>query len=339
MSASGPSRFDSLVIVSFGGPERAEDVIPFLENVLRGRNVPRERMLAVAEHYYEMGGASPINAQNRELAKAIEALLDRSGPRLPVYFGNRNWHPFLSDTLAMMAADGRRRALALVTSAYSSYSGCRQYLENITEARRTVGPSAPEIEKLRVFYNHPAFVEAIVSRTRDALAQVDPSRRSATSLLFTAHSLPQSMATNCRYVTELEETSRLVANALELPSWRLAFQSRSGPPSQPWLEPDVSIALRKLTEQGERDVVIVPVGFLSDHVEVLFDLDVEARREADSLGINMVRAKTVGTHPAMIAMIRELILERIDSAQPPRALGCFGPSPNVCPVDCCLPRG
>ncbi|HEX3868917.1 MAG TPA: ferrochelatase [Pirellulales bacterium] len=335
MGSSELPPYDSLLVVSFGGPEGPADVIPFLENVLRGRNVPRERLLAVAEHYQTIGGASPINAHNRELIAGLEALLAQRGPKMPVYFGNRNWHPLLSETIAKMASDGRRRALGLVTSAYSSYSGCRQYLENIADARRAVGADAPQIEKLRAFYNHPGFIEATVARMKEAFDRIPLARRSQARIVFTAHSLPMSMASRCRYVAELEETCRLAAASFAPSAWQLAFQSRSGPPAQPWLEPDVGDALEALASHGVRDVVVVPVGFLSDHVEVLYDLDIEARQRAESMGMTMIRARTVGTHPAMVGMIRELILERLDPAQPRRSLGQFGPSVDMCALDCC----
>ncbi|MBI2827429.1 MAG: ferrochelatase [Planctomycetia bacterium] len=330
--------YDALLVVSFGGPERREDVIPFLENVVRGRNVPRARLLAVAEHYYHFGGSSPINDQNRQLVEAIEQELKRHGPSLPIYWGNRNWHPFLADTLRQMAADGVRRALALVTSAFSSYSGCRQYRENIEAARQQVGPMAPQVEKLRAFYNHPLFVEAIVDRAAAALAEIPADRRAAAQLLFTAHGLPQAMAATSRYEEQLREASRLVAKALPgSRAWRLVYQSRSGPPSQPWLEPDVRDALRELAGRGAPDVVVVPIGFLSDHLEVLYDLDVEARGVAEGLGLNMVRARTVGTHPRFVGMIRELVVERMEPGSERRACGTLGPSHDVCPDDCCPP--
>jgi protoporphyrin/coproporphyrin ferrochelatase len=327
--------YDAFLLVSFGGPEGPDDVMPFLENVLRGRNVPRERMLEVAEHYQHFGGVSPINAQNRELLAAIEKELNEHGPKLPVYWGNRNWHPLLPDTLARMKADGIRRAIALFTSAYSSYSGCRQYRENIAAAQQLVGEGAPQIDKLRVFFNHPGFVEPMVERTREALSQIEESRRSTARLLFTAHSIPLSMASNCRYETQLREASRLVARGVGHADWQLVYQSRSGPPTQPWLEPDVCDALEQLAAQGVTDVVVVPIGFISDHMEVLYDLDSEARDKARELGLHFVRAGTVGLHPRFVRMVRELIVERMEESPERPALGNLGPSHDVCPVDCC----
>ncbi|MEX0714385.1 MAG: ferrochelatase [Pirellulales bacterium] len=330
--------YDALLLVSFGGPEGPDDILPFLDNVLRARRVPPQRMLEVAEHYRRFGGVSPINEQNRWLIRALEAEFQRHGPRLPVYFGNRNWHPLIAEALTQMAADGVRRALAFCTSAYSSYSGCRQYRENIEDARTRIGPSTPRVDKLRVFYNHPGFVETMTDRVRDALAAIPGHRHAAAHLVFTAHSIPQAMAANCRYQSQLAESCRLVADALaesgpRLP-WKLVYQSRSGPPEQPWLEPDVRDYLGELAGRGVDDVVVVPIGFLSDHIEVLYDLDVEAAGLCRSLGLNMLRAGTAGTHPAFVQMIRELVLERMGHADR-RALGTCGPSHDVCPADCC----
>ncbi len=329
--------YDAILLVSFGGPERPEDVMPFLENVTRGRNVPRERLLEVAEHYYHFQGVSPINAQNRALVAALSDELGRHNLRLPVYWGNRNWHPLLPDTLRQMAEAGIGRALAFFTTAYSSYSSCRQYRENLAEAQQVVGPSAPQIDKLRAFFNHPGFIEPLVEQTRAALEQIPPERRTAAELVFTAHSIPLAMAQSCRYEAQLREASRLVSEALRHRRWRLVYQSRSGPPQQPWLEPDICDTLRALGEEGAtRDVVVVPIGFISDHLEVLYDLDVEAADLAHQLGLNLVRAATVGTHPRFVRMIRELIEERLADAPHRPALGSLGPSHDVCPTDCCL---
>ena len=327
----GPN-YDAVLVLSFGGPEKPEDVIPFLENVLRGRNVPPERMLEVAEHYYHFGGKSPINDQNRALIADLEAELARSGPHLPVYWGNRNWHPFLADTLRKMQADGVKNALAFVTSVFSSYSGCRQYLEDIEKARAEIGPDTPRVDKLRSFYNHPLFIEAQADEMRDALDQIPAPRREAAQVLFTAHSVPVSMAESSDYRKQLNESCRLVAESLGIPGWRLIYQSRSGPPNQPWLEPDVADVLRETTPGA--DVIIVPIGFISDHMEVLYDLDTEARQICDSRSVNMVRASTAGTHPAFIQMIRELICERVNG-QPARAIGQYGPNHDECSPGCC----
>ena len=299
-----------------------DDVIPFLENVLRGRNVPRERMLKVAEHYQLFGGVSPINQQNRALIAALEQQLEANGPRLPIYWGNRNWHPLLPDTFEHMKADGIQNALAFVTSAYSSYSSCRQYLQNISDAQTQVGPGAPRIEKLRVFFNHPLFIEANVDHIHTAFDQLDSND---VHLVFTAHSIPESMAANCDYTKQLNETGSLIAQAMNIDNWQLVYQSRSGSPMQPWLGPDVTDYLRVLHQEGVRNVVLAPIGFVSDHMEVVYDLDVEARKVADEIGLNMVRAATAGTHPSFVKMIRELILERVNDEVPA----------NICAPDCC----
>jgi len=331
-SGQSNNKYDALLLVSFGGPEGPDEVIPFLENVLRGKNVPRERLLQVAEHYKLFGGVSPINQQNRNLIQALQKELDTHGPRLPIYWGNRNWHPLLPDTLSEMARDGVRKALAFATSAYSSYSSCRQYLENIADARNVVGPGAPQIDKVRAFYNHPLFIEANVEQSRAALSTLPQGE---VTIVFTAHSIPSAMATNCDYEKQLRETGRLVADALNISNWDLAFQSRSGPPTQPWLEPDISSHLRTLKTKGVENVVIAPIGFVSDHMEVIYDLDIEAKRTAAEIGLSIARAATAGTHPLFVKMVRELLLEKTENA-PRRFLGDFGPNHDVCAVDCCL---
>jgi ferrochelatase len=316
-------RYDAILIVSFGGPERREDVIPFLENVLRGRNVPRERMLEVAEHYYHFDGSSPINGQCRELIGAL-----RERVSLPVYWGNRNWHPMLADSVRQMAADGVRRALAIATSAYSSYSGCRQYIENIAAARAAAGPGAPEIDKLPPFWGHTGFIWANADRVGTALALIPEERRRAARLVYTAHSIPLSMAANCRYEEQLVEAARRVSERAAHEEWDLVWQSRSGPPTQPWLEPDILDHLRVLAENGVRDVVVSPLGFLSDHMEVMYDLDYEAAARCRELGLNFVRAQTPGTHPAVIAMLAGLIEERQSGADLPLCAADCCPAPN-----------
>jgi ferrochelatase len=327
--------YDAILVVSFGGPEGPEDVVPFLQNVLRGRDIPTARFNEVAQHYLRFGGVSPLNAQNRALIAALSAELQRHGPSLPVYWGNRNWHPLLPDTVRQMARDGIRSALAFCTSAFSSYSGCRQYLENIADACRQVGATAPRIDKLRCFYNHPGFIEPWVDRLRTAVGKIPADRRQGVQCIFTAHSLPLVMAQGCDYERQLREACALVAGGAELTAWRLAYQSRSGPPSQPWLEPEVGDALRELAAGGARDVILAPLGFLSDHMEIVYDLDVEACELANELGINLVRAETVGAHPRFIQMIRELILERLDPSAPRRVVGPSPCCPDECPVDCC----
>ena len=329
------SVYDAVLLVSFGGPDGPEDVLPFLENVLRGRNVPRERMLEVAEHYNHFGGRSPINEQNLALLAALRAELERRGPRLPVYWGNRNWHPLLTDTLREMADAGVKRAIAFVTSGFSSYSGCRQYRENIATAREAVGERAPQVDKIRVFFNHPGFVGPMAANLRQALEHFPAADRAAVPVLFTAHSIPSSMSDGCRYVAQLQESCRLVTAEAGLTHWQLVYQSRSGPPSQPWLEPDVGDAIRDLHARGVRQLVVAPIGFISDHMEVLYDLDTEAADLCRDLGVDMKRAATVGTDPEFVAMVRDLIAERAWDLPNRVAIGTLPANHDVCPVDCC----
>ena len=331
------ARYDALLVLSFGGPEGPDDVMPFLENVLRGRNVPQARLREVAGHYHRFGGRSPLNDQCRALVAALRDELERHGPRLPVYWGNRNWKPFLADTLRQMADDGVSRSLAFVSSAFGSYSGCRQYLEDVSLARAALGARAPAVDKLRRFSNHPGYVEPLVERVAAALERVPEPGRGAARLVFSAHSIPCAQAASSPYLDELRETASLVASALGRAEWNLVYQSRSGPPGQPWLEPDILDHLRAAAAEGARDVVVAPIGFVSDHMEVLYDLDFEARGRALELGINLVRAATVGTHPRFVRMVRELVEERL-AAEPVRLhLGSRGPAPDACPPDCCPP--
>ncbi len=328
--------FDAILVVAFGGPEGMDDVMPFLENVTRGRNVPPERLEEVAHHYASFGGVSPINGQNRALIAALRPELDRHGIDLPIYFGNRNWHPLLVDTLREMRDDGVRRALAFFTSGFSSYSSCRQYRENILAAQAELGPDAPEVSRTRMFYNHPGFIDANAEHVTDALARISQERRAGVHIAFTAHSIPLAMARQSRYETQLAEAARLVAERVGVDDHAVVYQSRSGSPRVPWLEPDVCDHIRTLAARGVRDVVLSPIGFVSDHMEILFDLDVEAREAAEAAGIGLVRGQTAGTHPAFVAMIRELIAERLDPGVPRRALGRYGPSHDVCRPGCCL---
>lgn len=328
--------YDALLLVSFGGPEGPDDVLPFLKNVLRGKNVPEARMLEVAEHYQHFGGVSPINEHCRQLLKALKDELQTHAIDLPIYWGNRNWDPYLVDTIGQMAKDGVRRSLAFFTSAYSCYSGCRQYRENIMEAQQIVGLTAPRIEKLRMPYNHPGFVEPQQEILRDILATIEPDQRKETPVLFSAHSIPMLMSENSRYVQQLHETGRLIAAGAGHERWELVYQSRSGPPSQPWLEPDVCDRIAFLAKDMQsKHVIIQPIGFLSDHMEVLFDLDVEAKECCEELGLRLHRASTVGCHPRFVQMIRELIEERTQGADK-LCLGQFGPSHDTCPENCCL---
>jgi protoporphyrin/coproporphyrin ferrochelatase len=355
--------YDAFLLVSFGGPEGPGDVMPFLANVTRGRNVPPERLARVAEHYCAFGGVSPINQQCRDLLAAVRADFAASGLALPLYWGNRNWTPYLADTVQAMAQDGVRQAVAFVTSAYSSYSSCRQYLEDIDQARAAVGPRAPRIDKVRRFFNHPGFIEPFAGHVNAALATLPAEVRDDAHLVFTAHSIPLAMAAASgpagdrgRYVAELTEAARLIAERTGAGAhrWSFAYQSRSGSPSQPWLEPDVRDHLRELARSGTRAVVVVPVGFVSDHMEVRHDLDVEAAETAGALGLAFARAATPGTSPRFASMVTELVIERLalpdnlagpdttvsDNPEPGggavrAALGTMGVPSQTCPPDCC----
>jgi ferrochelatase len=369
--------YDAFLLLSFGGPEGPDEVFPFLENVTRGRGVPAERLAEVAEHYHAVGGVSPINAQCRDMLGAIEAALRSGGIGLPLYWGNRNWYPFIGDTVRQMRNDGVRRAIAFVTSAYSSYSACRQYLDDIdgavAGAPAATGPAAPgagpalRIDKIRPYFNHPGFIEPFAAAVEDALAGLPAAAQAGARLVFTAHSVPAGMAAASgspsagtavpgapggRYAAELREASRLITERVRggaLPA-DLVFQSRSGPPSVPWLEPDVNDHLAALAKGTLTDgtplaggaptgVVVVPVGFVSDHMEVVHDLDVEAARTAASLGLPFARAKAPGPTARFAAMVRELVAERVRGA-PALALGdlglgAFAGGADGCPADCC----
>jgi ferrochelatase len=328
---------DAFLLVSFGGPERPEDVLPFLQNVTRGRRVPPRRIAEVAEHYRHFGGVSPINEQCRALLAALRGELDAYDLGLPLYWGNRNWHPMLADTLAAMRDDGVARAFAFVTSPYGSYSSCRQYLEDIAAARAAVGPRAPVVHKLRHYHDHPGFVEPLADGVRHALATLQPSAR--TRLLFTAHSIPVQMAHAAgpeggRYQAQLAETAALVASAAAPTlEWDLVWQSRSGPEHVPWLEPDINAHLEALAAAGTEAVVVSPIGFISDNMEVVWDLDHEAADTAKRAGLTYLRAATPGTDPRFVAMIRDLVEERIGKAERER-LGTL-PMWDTCPSHCC----
>ena len=349
--------FDGLLLVSFGGPEQPADVLPFLENVTRGRGIPRERLEAVAEHYLHFGGRSPINDQNRSLLAALQAELDDRGLDLPLYWGNRNWDPYLVDTLREAADAGARRLCVVLTSAYSSYSSCRQYREDLAAALLELSageeadgaPRPPEVDKIRHYYNHPGFVAASADALAVALATLPEPVRAGARVVFVTHSVPTAMndasgAGGGAYVRQHEDVSATVAAAAGEPAgrpleWDLVYCSRSGPPGQPWLEPDVNDHLRALHAAGVPGVVVVPVGFVSDHMEVRFDLDTEARETAEELGLPFARAATVGTDPRFVSGLVDLVLERAaqlrgeSPAQP--ASGTLGPSHAVCPAGCC----
>jgi protoporphyrin/coproporphyrin ferrochelatase len=339
---TSPTGYDAILLLGFGGPEGPDDVVPFLENVTRGRGVPRERLEEVAEQYRRFGGRSPINDQHRALLAAVDAELGRRGRPLPSYWGNRNWAPYVEDVLRDVTEAGHRRVLAFTGSAYSSYSACRQYWEDLdraAEAVRTAGLEPPEVLKVRPYWNHPGFVLATVERVHAALEALAPPERNRARLVFTAHSIPLSMAETSDYEAQLRDEAALVAERVAVPratEWDLVFQSRSGPPQVPWLEPDVVDHLRSLHDGGEDVVVLVPIGFTSDHMEVVYDLDTQAAEAAAELGVTMVRAGTVGTHPLFVRGLVDVLDEQLVGA-PAAALGPLGPRVSPCAPGCCPP--
>ena len=345
--------YDALLLVSFGGPEAPEDVLPFLENVTRGRDIPRERLEEVGEHYHLFGGRSPINDQNRELLAAVREDLAGAGIELPVYWGNRNWQPFLSDAVRQMTQDGVSRAACFVTSAYSSYSSCRQYREDLAGAAAGV-PGAPRLDRLREYFNHPGFVEPVVDATLAALADLPESVRDGAHLVFVTHSIPESMNDSSgrqggAYVNQHRSVVAAVVDRVRQETGRrnpheLVFCSRSGPPHVPWLEPDVNDHLEALARREVSAVVLVPVGFVSDHMEVVYDLDTEALTTAAKLDLPAVRAATPGIDPRFVAMVRELLVERAatERGEKPRrrAVGSLQAWWDLCGIGCCPnPRG
>jgi len=364
---SGPATaapYDALLLLSFGGPEGPEDVVPFLENVTRGRGIPRERLAEVGKHYFLFGGVSPINGQNRALLAALRADFAAHGLDLPVYWGNRNWAPYLTDTLREIAADGHRRVLTLFTSAYAGYSSCRQYRENLASAltalREEGAPGARElrVDRIRLYWNHPGFVAPNVDAVLAALKELPEEVRDAAHLAFTTHSIPEAAAEASgapedpargrpggAYVAQHLDLARVVAAAVEEATgvtdrpWQLVFQSRSGSPHTPWLEPDICDHLETLHAKGVPAVVMAPIGFVSDHMEVRYDLDTEAAAKAAELGLPVARAATAGTDARFVAGVRALVLERAAAERGERperpALGGLGPSHDVCPADCC----
>ncbi|HEX7080778.1 MAG TPA: ferrochelatase [Gammaproteobacteria bacterium] len=328
--------YDALLVVSFGGPEGPDDVMPFLDNVFRGIEVGPATRAKIAERYARFGGVSPINAETRAFIAALRSELDAHGPALPIYWGNRNWHPLLEEAFADMQRDGVKRAIAYVTSTFSSYSGCRKYRENLYQAAHSV-ERPPIVDRLRSGYNHPGFIEAVADRVAEALQRLPAERRDGTPVLFTAHSLPLAMARRSPYEAQLNEACRLVGDALEHQRWRLVFQSNNARyGGEPWLGPDIGEALIELAKEGFEHVVVEPIGFVCDHLEVVLDLDHEAAAIARAHGLEMIRAATVGTHPAYVSMVRDLICERMTARPARRALGSLGPAPDFCPPDCCL---
>jgi ferrochelatase len=345
--------YDAFLLLSFGGPDGPDDVLPFLQNVTRGRGVPPERLAEVAQHYLAFGGVSPINAQCRQLLAAVAADFLGRGLDIPLYWGNRNWQPYLEDVLREMAADGVKRAVAFVTSAYSSYSACRQYQDDVERARAVVGPRAPAIDKVRPYFNHPGFIDPFADSARAALERLPGEVRPAARLVFTAHSVPDGMAAvsgspsagtllpsaGGRYAAELREAARLITERARLTPREpdLAYQSRSGPPSVPWLGPDIRDHLTAIAREGAPGVVVVPVGFTSDHMEVVHDLDVEAAGVAESLGLPFERATAPMPDPRFASMVTGLVLERMGK-EAPAWLGDLGPAAGDCPADCCQYR-
>jgi protoporphyrin/coproporphyrin ferrochelatase len=334
--------FDAFLLLSFGGPEGPDDVMPFLHNVTHGRGIPDERLAEVAEHYEHFHGISPINAQNRALIAALRGEFAGHGIELPIYWGNRNWKPFVADAVRHMRDDGVRRALVLATSATASYSSCRQYRDDMAGALRVAGEGAPELVKVRHFYDHPGFIEANADAVRAALARLPGKVRDDARLVFTAHSIPVSMnetsgpESNGLYAAQQHETARLVAEAVRGgdADFDLVWQSRSSAPQVPWLEPDINDHLKDLRARGVVAVVVAPTGFVSDHVEVRWDLDTEASRTAAEIGMQFARAGTAGTHPAFVAAVRELVEEQVSGAEP-RSLSPLGLCGIDCPHGCC----
>lgn len=326
----------AFLLLSFGGPESRDDVLPFLENVTRGRNVPRERLEVVAEHYYQFDGVSPINQQCRDLLAKLEPAMRQRGIDIPLYWGNRNWHPMLEDTMAQMADDGINQVYAFATSAYSSYSGCRQYREDIARAQSHVGDRAPQVTKLRQFYDHPGFISPIATKTNAAVQKMREKTGEDARIVFTAHSIPSVMGETSRYSEQLAIASQLVIDRIDRPfAWDLVFQSRSGPPSQPWLEPDIVDHIEKLHTEGVKGVVVVPIGFVSDHLEVLFDLDIEAANKAESLDMEFIRVPSVGTADEFVTGICGLLEEQLfgkpEVHLAPPIAGFVACSPQCCP--------
>ncbi|GAB2729632.1 ferrochelatase [Nocardia thraciensis] len=341
--------YDALLVLSFGGPERPEDVMPFLENVTRGRGVPRERLEEVAQHYLHFGGVSPINALNRDIIAEAEAEFARRGIELPVYFGNRNWHPMVEDTVARMRADGIGSALVFPTSAWGGYSGCRQYDEDIARARSAAGERAPELVKLRQYFDHPLLVEAFGAAIHTAVRQIPQDRRDRVRLVFTAHSIPSSADVAAGppgdgghlYSRQVVDAARLCAAATGFDDFDVVWQSRSGPPQVPWLEPDIVDHLEALSAEGVDAVVVCPVGFVSDHLEVIWDLDNEAREKAAELGMAFARAGTPGSDPRFARLIAELVQEHVAGGAARRlgAVPGYGCTVNgaYCAEGCCEP--
>jgi ferrochelatase len=301
------SSIDSVLLIAFGGPERPEDIKPFLETVTAGRHIPAERIDEVAHHYERIGGRSPLNELTQRQAQGLRQTLTRHGIATPVYVGMRNWHPFLHETLAEMRDKGLRRALAIILSSFQTEASWERYMGDVAAARDKVGAGAPEVAYVRPWADHPLFMDALLARAADALTQVPAPKRADSLLVFTAHSVPVAMANGSPYARQVEAAARLIAGRLGHARWQVAYQSRSGSPDDPWLEPDICDLVRGLTGTGTEDIVVAPIGFVCDHVEVLYDLDVEARTVAAETGVRFHRAQTANDHPAFIAMLADLV--------------------------------
>jgi ferrochelatase len=307
--------FDAVLLLAFGGPSRPEEIRPFLDNVLRARPVPPARYEEVVQHYLDVGGSSPLARLTERQAEGLRSRLASGGPDLPVFVGMRHWHPYVAETLGTMAADGLRRAVGIVLAAHPSPASREAYVQAVSEARRRVGATAPAVDFVGAWHEHPLFIESLADRLRDALAEIPAARRAATALVFTAHSLPVAMSESSGYETSLRRTAELVANAAGVSGWRLAWQSRSGGPHEPWLEPDVRDVVAEVAREGSGDVVLAPIGFVSDHVEVLYDLDIQARAAAGAAGIGFHRAATAGNHPAFLDLLATLVRGRVGQAE------------------------
>ncbi|MGE2728258.1 ferrochelatase [Mycolicibacterium vaccae] len=320
--ASSAASFDALLLLSFGGPEGPEQVMPFLENVTRGRGIPRERLESVAEHYLHFGGVSPINGINRDLITAIEAELARRGRQLPVYFGNRNWEPYVEDTVAQMRDNGIRRAAVFATSAWGGYSGCTQYQEDIARGRAAAGPETPELVKLRQYFDHPLLVSMFADAIAEAATRLPREVRDRARLVFTAHSIPLRAASRCGpdlYQRQVAHAAALVAQAAGFDDYDQVWQSRSGPPQVPWLEPDVGDHIEALARDGLEAVIVCPVGFVADHIEVVWDLDNEVAEQAAEAGIAYARASTPNATPRFAQLVVDLVDELERGSAPLRA--------------------
>ena len=338
-----PTRYDAVLLSGFGGPEGQDDVIPFLRNVTRGRGIPDERLEEVAHHYRHFDGVSPINGHNRELRDALEARLAERGLALPVLWGNRNWKPYLNDAVADAFQRGLTTLIAIPTSAYSSYSSCRQYREDWADALADTGLAEELlIDKVRPFFNHPGFVQPFVEGVADAIAAAEADGVAASELevLFCTHSIPSGDAATSggggMYARQHQAVAEYVmASVAPEESWQLVYQSRSGPPQQPWLEPDVNDAIGALT--GRRGVILVPLGFVSDHMEVMWDLDTEAVETATEAGLWVRRTPTPGVHPAFVDALADLVIERVEGrpAGERAAVTSIGPWYDVCRPGCC----